>query len=1099
MTQAHIDRAHAHSLVGRERETAALIAGLDEAIAGRGRLFLISGEPGIGKTWLADEVARHAAERRMRVAWGRFWEGGGAPAYWPWVQVLRSLVVHPDPRARPPLVTPEIGQLIPELSSETNLPAPSDPDQARFRLFDGIARMLKDAARSQPLVLIFDDLHEADQDSLEMLKFVARGLRDSQIAVICNYRDVEVRRSQTLSNAIAELLRDGDQIPLGGLAETEVARMVEARAALVPGASFVADLHRATAGNPLFVDGIVRVLIAEGKLAGAERLDLSGFKLPEGSRGAIRKRLAMLSADAQALLAVAAVIGQEFDSVLLEGVTSVVVEKLSDLLAEAAAAGITVSLDGSRHRFTHPLIRETLYNECGAAERIALHRRIGDALEEIYASDVSTHLAELAHHHRQSRDIDKAIDYSIRAGDAGCSTFAFEEAVSHWSAALELAEHQPSDDLRVAEILSRLGELIARGGNKHGIEYLERALSIYELRGKDEKSAELHAWLARYMGGTNLETLDLSRAREHCAQAEKLLKGAPHAALSRAYFALAWIDLWRVNEAAGLPAARRALEIGKALNDERLQAAALAAVAGCLWGLGKLREAYELFDASWEMGDRSIDLQAIGNAISMGSFSFNWLRDMRALKAWVSRELAKPRQEKNPARGIPLHFAAIGHLMAGGIAEARRIQSECKSKYPRTARINSAWLHYAEGNFEDAEADYCSYLAFARQQGRRENVCCYGLELGCLRITSRNYEEAESSFSEVLSIATEGGHIPFQLNAWEGLAHTQVRMNRLDDARSALVRCHEIISDGEDWRGLVGYVARTEALLEAAQGNSLVANDKFMEAVETMRRHECFWERILTLCEWARTLRDAGRQAAADKKFDEAIKILETAGAAQRWIDGIEAARQPAPNDKTSAAGQFRKEGHYWTVSFGGETFRLKDSKSLRVIAHLIRSPGHRFHARELAALDSPNQPIAHSVAHFDESVGATVSTDLGDAGVVLDSQAVDEYRHRLKDLRLEIEQAERCNDLGRVSLLREEAEVLTAELAAGVGFQGRERRTSSHSERARLSVTKNIRGAIEKIREANPPLGRHLANSIKTGYLCSYSPDAAHPILWRS
>ena len=119
---------------------------------------------------------------------------------------------------------------------------------------------------------------------------------------------------------IAELVREGDHIPLAGLAETEVGRMVEARAALAPSASFVADLHRATAGNPLFVDGVVRVLIAEGKLAGAERLDLSGFKLPEGSRGAIRKRLAMLSSDAQALLLVAAVIGQEFESGLLERV-----------------------------------------------------------------------------------------------------------------------------------------------------------------------------------------------------------------------------------------------------------------------------------------------------------------------------------------------------------------------------------------------------------------------------------------------------------------------------------------------------------------------------------------------------------------------------------------------------------------------------------------------------------------------------------------------------------------------------------------------------------------------------------------------------------
>ena len=294
---------------------------------------------------------------------------------------------------------------------------------------------------------------------------------------------------------------------------------------------------------------------------------------------------------------------------------------------------------------------------------------------------------------------------------------------------------------------------------------------------------------------------DLSRAREHCIQAEKLLKGAPHAALSRAHFSLAWIEIWRVNAAEGLPAARRALEIGEALKDERLQAAALAAVAGCLWGRGKLREAYELFDASWEMGDRSKDLQAIGNAISMGSFSLAYLTDIRALKAWVSRELAKPRQEKNPGRSILLHFAVIGHMRAGDTTAARRVQSECESNYPGTAKLNSACLHYAEANFESAEARYCSYLNFARQQGRRENVCCYGLELGRLQINLGKFDDARRVLSEVLSIANEGGHVPFQLNAWEGLAHTYVRMNRLDDARSALARCHEIISDGEDWRG----------------------------------------------------------------------------------------------------------------------------------------------------------------------------------------------------------------------------------------------------------------------------------------------------------
>ncbi|MFZ0678883.1 ATP-binding protein [Candidatus Binatus sp.] len=554
------------SFVGRGREIVELSSSLDDAIAGRGRLFLISGEPGIGKTWLADEIARRAAERGMRVAWGRCWEGGGAPAYWPWVQVLRSLVVHPDrTRVRAPIVTPEIGQLIPELSSETNRPSPSDPDKARFRLFDGVATMLKDAARSQPLVLIFDDLHEADQDSLEMLKFVARGLRDSHIVVIGNYRDVEVRRSQMLSEAIAELLREGDQIPLAGLAEIEVARMVEARAALAPNPSFVADLHRATAGNPLFVDGVVRVLIAEGKLAGAERLNLSGFKLPEGSRGAIRKRLAMLSADAQALLAVAAVIGQEFEPGLLERVSSLAAERLSDLMAEAVSAGIIASLDRSRYRFTHPLIREALYSESASVERIALHRRIGDSLEEIHAPNPSAHLAELAHHYRQSRDIEKAISYLIRAADAAAAKFALREAESCWEDALRLFEAEGGDPERHADLLVRAA-ILRPTRETQAVERLEQALAIYAKLEMRAKSADLHIRLLDIFGN-NLVLMDQDRAETHFRKAESLLLQLPISeSLADLYHHWAWSCLWKAEIRPALEAAERSLEVAHQLN-----------------------------------------------------------------------------------------------------------------------------------------------------------------------------------------------------------------------------------------------------------------------------------------------------------------------------------------------------------------------------------------------------------------------------------------------------------------------------------------------------------------------------------------------------
>src|SRR5271168_2643028 len=219
-----------NSFLGRERELTELRAALEDANAGRGRLFLFSGEPGIGKTRLAEEIAREAATRGMRAVWGRSWEGGGAPAYWPWVQILRSLVFDSkSTRTRSAAVVPEVAKLIPELASEAHGEPPSDPKQAQFRLFDAVTTALKDAARAQPLVLILDDLHEADQSSLEMMKFIARALPESYLLIVGTCRDAEVRRSPMLSELITEIVRGGSQMLLGGLLPREVRDLVVAR------------------------------------------------------------------------------------------------------------------------------------------------------------------------------------------------------------------------------------------------------------------------------------------------------------------------------------------------------------------------------------------------------------------------------------------------------------------------------------------------------------------------------------------------------------------------------------------------------------------------------------------------------------------------------------------------------------------------------------------------------------------------------------------------------------------------------------------------------------------------------------------------------
>jgi predicted ATPase len=193
-------------------------------------LFLISGEPGICKTRLAEQLSSQASERSVRVLWGRCWEGGGAPAYWPIVQILRGCGERPDFAQSAEILGDGIryvASLVPELvrraAREQGAGAEGgDPEQARFLLFDAVARLIKGLADREPMVLVIDDLHDAGAAALQMLSFLARALKDAPVLLIGTHREAEVERSPELRSAIAQLARAGSQLPLGGLNQADV-------------------------------------------------------------------------------------------------------------------------------------------------------------------------------------------------------------------------------------------------------------------------------------------------------------------------------------------------------------------------------------------------------------------------------------------------------------------------------------------------------------------------------------------------------------------------------------------------------------------------------------------------------------------------------------------------------------------------------------------------------------------------------------------------------------------------------------------------------------------------------------------------------------
>ena len=463
------------ALIGRERELDALVGGLDDAFARHGRLFLLVGEPGIGKSRLAEELIAHARAREARVLVGRCWEAGGAPAYWPWVQGLRPYLRDTDVeslRSHLREGAADVARLLPELRGLLDDLSPAPPfesEGARFRLFDSLTAFLRSVAAERPLVLVLDDLHAADEPSLLLLRFVARELGGSRLLIVGTYRDVDPTLADPLTTTLTELAREPvtRTLALAGLGEADVARFIELVAPSASAAELAPVVHAETEGNPLFVGEIVRLLAAERRLDEPASARLA---IPQSVRDVIGRRLRHLSDDCDRLLTLASVLGREFDLDALAAVSGRERDAILELLDEATEARVVSEAPGTigRVRFAHALIRDAAYHRLTRSNQVQLHRQAGEALETLYSQDLDPHLAELAHHFFESAaggDGQKAVDYARRAGERAGRLLAYEEAARLYRMALAaLDSKQSADEPTRGEVLLALGEAQARSG-----------------------------------------------------------------------------------------------------------------------------------------------------------------------------------------------------------------------------------------------------------------------------------------------------------------------------------------------------------------------------------------------------------------------------------------------------------------------------------------------------------------------------------------------------------------------------------------------------------------------------------------------------------
>ena len=1080
------------ALIGRDEEMATLRASLDEAAAGRGGLFLASGEPGIGKTRLLDEAAAEAARRGFAVAWGRAWEAGGAPEFWPWIQIVRAL-------GR--TFGAELARLGAELAGGGAEPA---SERDRFSLFDRVGEALGQAAASRPILLLLDDLHAADPSSLRLLELLAGQVVELPIAFVVSFRDVEARLSPEVSGLIARLARRGRALPLGRLDRGEVAALVR-EAGTLPDNDEVAEMvHAATEGNPLFVGELVRLIASRTGLPTGGRLPV-----PDGVRAVMRERLRLLGPDVWPLLEVAAVIGREFNAALLAEAAATGAEAIPSRLGRAVASGLVEERGPGHYAFSHALVGETLTTELDPGRRAELHVAVAEALERRHPGDPAGPLAEIAHHLLEAgaRSASKAVAAAGRAADRAMRALAFEDAAVLLERALAAeALIMPADAARRAELLLALGEACLRAGSsERGKEACRQAGAL----GQQSGSAGLVARAALTYG------LEFSFAivdRVLVAMLEEalaLLPSEDSPLRARVMARLAGALQPAADPSGPVTLAREAIAMARRLGgppDVRLDVlhtagAALADYAPPEERIALSREVVALAEAA--PGQPARDRPRALRARLRLVFDHLEVADLvgadEALRAYDRAAEAFPQPRY---RWPSLLLRAMRALLEGRFEEDRQLTAQAEALAPRAQDANLAralaghrlFAARLEGRQQEARAAGQAY--FQLVGGAAGPLVPRHFRLWAALLGTTSPQEAGDAlaafshdevvtFCQDVSVASFVAEIVVQRG--DGALAERLYRTLLPRAGTLVVATMTGFAVQELADRVLLWLAATRGAWDDVDRHGAeavaVADGLNSPPFAAHGRHD--WAKALAARGRPEDLHRAGPLLEEARAIAERSEMPALAAECREALDAVGGGtpgslpRSPAnaspPPPGLEAGVRAVAEGDTWIVTGAGEVCRVRDSRGMRMLARLLSQPGEEVHVLDLAGADRE-------------------AVDGGDAGEVLDREARAAYQARLADLDAELAEAERWNDLGRVERAEREREALRAELARAVGLGGRERREGRAVERARVNVQRRITDALRRIQELRPNLGRYLSMTVRTGTTCAYEPFDPRP-----
>ncbi len=898
--------------VDRERELAGLTRGLEAALEGRGSVVLVGGEAGVGKTRLAEQAIRAAARRGIRAVRGRASEAGTDAPYAIWVDALRGLAAELSPevlRRAAGDYSADVEPLLPPPTAGMNPPAPTaaaDPEAAQGRLFAGVARLFREIGQEEPVVLLFDDLQWADAGSLRLLDAFAKELGGARVFVLATYRQDAGSTPATWKEVVASVGSGpvGTHLVVPRLDLPAVRQLVLllVKSKAIPD-SFVLQIHGKTRGNPFFIEEVIRSLRGQGILPGDTDQPFARLPetlpLPDSVRRLVRERIEEVDPPVIEFLRAVAVLGPEFSLAPLERLTGLTRDALLDRLGRTIALGILTERSDERgtvrYSFSDLETWETIYGDLPASLRVRLHRRAGEALEQLGTEGTAVPPAELAHHFREGHEPPRALEYAFRAAEEAARLYAREEAVRHYRVCLELLDAHPDERRRLQVMVGLSDQLHYLGQTAASQSMRGEAAARYETLGELRSAGNLHRKIAHSMRD------DADAARHHWEEALRLLEDGPETPeLARLYSTIAGLRYEAGEAGPSRELITRAAEVARRVSDTVTQVSAQMMLAALL-PLGERSRVFRELEEALRLAKDAELMDFVSNLYMLLAFAHLHLNGDRAeaeraatemvSAARRSRDLLMERWfEGNFFPYIAWRLGEYDRALRQVEAHARYAEGDPRKLVP-VAFLVGADIELTRGNTDQARQWIEEADALLQVGGDwSDRVLLRNLQ-GRVDLLRGRFPRARGALHEAHGLATGMGAPALSAVYHAETLHLEVETELgAGDRRAAEQHLAELVALAESGGSypLLGHAARATGLVRQATGDLAASAEAFHRSVEV-------WERIDWAYELARTrLLLAG----VYRRLDRPDQAQATEESARRYLEriGSPAGRAPAPS-----------------------------------------------------------------------------------------------------------------------------------------------------------------------------------------------------------